>query len=252
MAVDVCSEISSPRISFSHDLKELDFVPVEQSRQSDLFLLNPTIDFDFCIKTEEISPADELFANGKILPVQIKNIAPPKVIYPISAHSNPENTLKKIEFQNDNTKKKRLIEFLSFDTDEEEDQKPITKPFWQFRRSSSVNCDNGRANGLLRSLNFLTRSNSTGSVPIPKQSGFPKVMQKQRSLKEEAINCGNSSGPSFNPYTKKPSLKNSTSSKSYGNGVRINPVLHIPPTYTVSFFGIGSLFCSKKSKKKRK
>ncbi|KAI3453043.1 hypothetical protein Pfo_009706 [Paulownia fortunei] len=273
MAVDVCSEFSSPvvspRISFSHDLKELDFVPVESHpARSDALLLNPTIDFDFCIGqgfSQEISSADELFANGKILPVEIKKITPPQGIHqsdPISGHSKPESTHKNVEFANENTQKKRLIEFLSssFDADEEE-EKPSTKPFWQFRRSSSVNCDNGRGNGLLRSLQFLTRSNSTGSVPNPKPSAYPKGMQKQHSLKEASINRPNSSVPSFNQYcpynnptSKKPSLRKSTS-RSYGNGVRISPVLNIPPTYiakgTVSLFGIGSFFCSKKSKKKR-
>ncbi|KAH6805370.1 hypothetical protein C2S51_030201 [Perilla frutescens var. frutescens] len=246
MAVDVCSEISSPvvspRISFSHDLKELDFVPVESHNH---LHLNPTIDFDFCITHNlQISSADELFANGKILPVQIKKTTttttPPKQ----SPNINNDK----------NFKKKRLIEFLSTTADddeeeEEEGQKPTAKPFWQFRRSSSVSC--GRPNGgLLRSLQFLTRSNSTGSVPSPKPAGFAKVMQKQNSLKEAAINRQNSC--QYYHYNK-PCLGKS---RSYGNGVRISPVLNFPPTYiargTVSLFGIGSFFCSKKSKKKRK
>ncbi|KAL8549483.1 hypothetical protein ACS0TY_008354 [Phlomoides rotata] len=253
MAVDVCSEISSPRISFSHDLKELDSVPVESHHsRSDALLLNPSIDFDFCIDRSEISSADELFSNGRILPVEIKKTNPPKQIH----HTEPR---KNNEFGDGNTKKKRLIEFLSTSFDEEESEKPIAKTFWQFRRSSSVN---STANGLIgRSLQFLTRSNSTGSVPNP------KVMQKQHSLKESSINRRNSSASGFHQYypynnsnnSKRPFLRtSSTSSRSYGNGVRIiNPVLNIPPTNyiakgTVSLFGIGSFFCSKKSKKKRK
>lgn len=248
MAVDVCSEISSPRISFSHDLKELDFVPVESPHsRSDALLLNPSIDFDICIDrsfSQEISSADELFANGRILPVEIKKINPPK-------------ETKTNEFGHENTKKKRLIEFLS--TSFEEEEKPTTKTFWQFRRSSSVNIDGkSTPNGLIgRSLQFLTRSNSTGSVPNPKPSGVSKVMQKQHSLKESSINRRNSSAQYY-PYnnsnnSKRPFLRKSNST-SYGNG--INPVLNIAPTYiakgTVSLFGIGSFFCSKKSKKKRK
>ncbi|KAL0408880.1 UNVERIFIED_CONTAM: hypothetical protein Sradi_1822400 [Sesamum radiatum] len=133
-------------------------------------------------------------------------------------------------------KKKRLIEFLStnFDDADEEQEKPSAKPFWQFRRSSSVNCDNGRGNGLLRTLQFLSRSNSTGSVPNPKPSGFPKAMQKQHSLKEASTNRSNPTVPSFYQYcpynSAKPSLRKS-GSRSYGNGVRISPVLNIPPTY---------------------
>lgn len=228
MAVDVCSEVVSPRISFSHDLKELDFVPIETHTTHHLHL-NPSIDFHFCIAQNlHLSSADELFADGKILPVQIK-----------TTPTTPPDT---------GSKKKRLIEFLSTtaDDDEEEgeEEKPIAKPFWQFRRSSSVNC--GRANGgLLRSLQFLTRSNSTGSVPNPKAPGMSKVMQKQNSLKEAPINRRMNQYYHYN----KPCLGKS---RSNGNGVRISPVLNIPPTYTVSLFGIGSFFSSKKSKKKRK
>lgn len=260
MCSDISSPIASPRISFSHDLKELDFVPVEShNSRSDALLLNSSTDFDFCIDRsfpQEISSADELFANGRILPVEIKKINPPK-----------QAPRKNNELRDENTKKKRLIEFLStsFEADEEE-EKPMAKTFWQFRRSSSVNSDGkSMANGLIgRSIQFLTRSNSTGSVPNPKPSGVSKVMRKQQSLKESSINRRNSSASAFNHYypynnsnnSKKPFLRTS-SSRSYGNGVRIiNPVLNIPPTYiakgTVSLFGIGSFFCSKKSKKKRK
>ncbi|KAL0296712.1 UNVERIFIED_CONTAM: hypothetical protein Sradi_6723300 [Sesamum radiatum] len=239
MAVDVCSDISSPvvspRISFSHDLKEFDIVPVESHHSStDAF-----IDFDFCIDhglSREISSADELFADGKILPGEIKKTTPPKQTHQPDPISTPSEARKPAEFTNDSTKKKRLIEFLSssFDDADQEQEKPSAKPFWQFRRSSSVNCDNGRGNGLLRTLQFLSRSNSTGSVPNPKPSGFPKAMQKQHSLKEASTNRSNPTVPSFYQYcpynTAKPSLRKS-GSRSYGNGVRISPVLNIPPTY---------------------
>ncbi|KAL1556639.1 hypothetical protein AAHA92_12233 [Salvia divinorum] len=236
MAVDVCSEISSPilspRISFSHDLNELDSVPVESHNH---LHLNPTIDFDFFIaRNLQISSADELFANGKILPIPVQT-APPTQIAP-----NPNINHK-------NSKNKRLVEFLS--ANEEEEGKPISKSFWQFRRSSSVNCDRG--GGLLRSLQFLTRSNSTGSVPYPKPSVLAKVMQKQNSLREAPINRPSSAANNQYYHYNKPSLGKS-SSRSYGNGVRIIPVLNIAPNYTVSLFGIGSLFSTKKSKKKRK
>ncbi|KAG6398922.1 hypothetical protein SASPL_140394 [Salvia splendens] len=225
MAVDVCIEISSPitspRISFSYDLNEFDLVPIESHNH---LHLNPTIDFDsYLAQNLQISSADELFANGKILPVQIKTPAPPNQIE--KTDCNP----------NINTKKKRLIEFLSatIDDEEEEEGKPIAKSFWQFRRSSSVNSDRG---GLLRSLQFLTRSNSTGSVPNPKPSGLAKVMQKQNSMREAPINRRTSAAAGLNHYYhyNKPSLgkSSSSSSRSYGNGVRITPVLNIAPNYT--------------------
>lgn len=252
--MDVCSEISSPvvspRISFSHDLNELDFVPIESDNH---LHLNPSIDFDFCIgQALQISSADELFSNGRILPIQIQKAISPKQID--SSDSNPGDSDK-------NSKKKRLIEFLSAagDDDEEEEaeeEKPAAKSFWQFRRSSSVNIDHGgrgAGGGLLRSLHFLTRSNSTGSVPNnPKAAAsFAKVMRKQNSLKEAPINRRSASASGLNQYYhyNKPSLGKS---RSHGNGVRISPVLNIAQTYTVSLFGIGSFFSTKKSKKKRK
>ncbi|KZV42088.1 hypothetical protein F511_11684 [Dorcoceras hygrometricum] len=244
MAVDICSEISSPfatpRISLSHD-------PIREEEEEDMVAL----DFNFCIiqnLSQPISSADELFANGKILPLKSNKIhsdpIQPRKITAHPAHRPLENP-----------EKKRLIEFLStnFDADDQEDNnRRFNKPFWKFRRSSSA-CENGGSSsngGLLRSLHFLTRSNSTGSAPKH------KVMQKQHSMKESS-NI-RSSPIQYYPYygsAERPyNLKKSCSSRSYGNnGVRI---LNIPPTYiakgTVSFFGIGSFFCSKKSKKKKK
>ena len=80
MAIDVCSEIStagiiSPRISFSHDLNQTrDSVSIEDChRRLDSCLLDS--DFNFCMGSsfvQELSSADKLFSNGKILPIEIK------------------------------------------------------------------------------------------------------------------------------------------------------------------------------------
>ncbi|KAL6543779.1 hypothetical protein OROGR_010276 [Orobanche gracilis] len=242
MAVDVCTEISSPRISFSYDLKELDFVPVENhDRRSDSPLSNPAIDFDFGIghgfPHHEISSADELFANGRILPVGIKRITsnPPKQTHlpqQIPAHHSHPHKNDVVLVTEEKKKKKRLLEFLSNSLDaDEEDEKPSSKPFWKFKRSSSANCENGRANGFLRfrSLQFLTRSNSTGSVPNPSPYGVSKSYRKQQSLKEGSIDYRNNNNNITT--SKKPSLRKSTSRSCGNNGVRFNPVLNIPPAY---------------------
>ncbi|XP_073138921.1 uncharacterized protein [Henckelia pumila] len=266
MAIDVYSEISSPvispRISFSLDLKESDFIPVNV--QTNPLILNPTIDFDFCIAPHfphQISSADELFANGKLLPVQIKKTDQ-------TLQSEPKSSPEIVENVTENTKKKRLIEFLStgFDADEEEHKissssttatttttttTTTTKPFWQFRRSASLNCDTGGSGtrGLLRSLEFFSRSNSTGSVRKP--------IQKQNSSKESS-----NSGPNplfyYSPSSsKRPAILKKNGSRSCNsNGIRVAPVLNIPTAYiakgTVNLFGIGSFFSSKKSRKKNK
>ncbi|KAK4430230.1 hypothetical protein Salat_1323700 [Sesamum alatum] len=217
MAVDICSEssspIDSPRLSFSDDLTEPD---LPHYARSDALLPNSTVDFNFCLGqglSQEISPADELFANGRILPVEIKQITPRIKTHqpdPILGHSEARKAATKaqenVESANDNMMKKRLIEFLSYSSDADEEDKPLPRPFWQFRRSSSLNCDTGRTtNGLLRSLQFLTRSSSTGSAPNQK----PKVIQKQQSS-----NSKGRSSDQYCPYNnkwKKPSLRKSNS-----------------------------------------
>ncbi|CAN6549480.1 unnamed protein product [Malus baccata var. baccata] len=288
MAIEVCSEISSPgfspRISFSHDLDKKNH-DSNQGQRLDSSLLDSTSDFDFCIVNNlklELSSADELFSNGKILPVQIKrNLnaakdthqpdvprqARERALPPALAHhSKPLNT----ERLKTEEKKKRLKEFLDTNADADEtDNPPTAKPFWQFRRSSSLNCDAARGKSLIRPLQFLSRSNSTGSAPNPnqKQALPPKertttIHQKQQHLRKQtsvssrrsssASSCSSTYYP-YNNMNQKPALRRSG---SYGNGVRNNPVLNLPPPYiskvTVSFFGFGSLFCSGKFRKKKK
>lgn len=261
MAVEVFSEISStgisPRISFSHDLKNTEDASVrveDQHRGSDLCLLDSSSDFVFCITNglaQQVSSADELFSNGKIVPMEIKRVSE-KPSEP--SRSQPETTEK--------IQKKRLKEFLSASSDEaeNEEEKPSSKFFWQFKRSSSLNFDTTHGNGLIRSLQFL-RSNSTGSAPNPKQTELPKETHKQRLQKQSSVSSRRSSSSSsssstyyFYSSSQKASLKKNGGSS--GNGVRISPVLNLPQTYipkaTARFFGFGSLFCNGKVKRKKK
>ncbi|KAG6759618.1 hypothetical protein POTOM_036102 [Populus tomentosa] len=264
MAIDVCSEISSagisPRISFSHDLNQTtDAVSIEDHhhRRLDSSLLDS--DFDFCIGNsfvQELSSADELFSNGKILPVEIKK-------HSISSKGNnhqPQSLTSQPQHQTSTgtTEKKQLKEFLSESLDA--DEKPASKSFWQFKRSSSLNCDSTRSKGLIRSLHFLSRSNSTGSAPNPpKQAMLSKETQKKPKLQKQAsVPSRKPSVPSsaafysYNPQQKPPLLRKCG---SHGNGFRISPVLNIPPPYisrgAVNPFGLGSLFCNGKVKRKK-
>ncbi|CAJ1977512.1 unnamed protein product [Sphenostylis stenocarpa] len=262
MAIEVCSEISStgisPRISFSHDLKNTEDASVrveDRHRGSDLCLLDASSDFVFCITNglaQHLSSADELFSNGKIVPTEIKSVSNKPLEPP---RSQPATTEK--------TQKKRLKEFLSASSDEaeNEDEKPSSKYFWQFKRSSSLNFDTTRGNGLIRSLQFLSRSNSTGSALNPKQTELPRETHKQRLQKQSSVSSRRSSSSSsssstyyFYSSSQKPSLKKNGGSS--GNGVRISPVLNLPQAYipkaTARFFGFGSLFCNGKIKRKKK
>nr|GLL32208.1 probable membrane-associated kinase regulator 3 [Ipomoea trifida] len=262
MAVDVCSDASSstasPRISFSHDLQDSDhIVPAD-----DPFLFEPTIDFDFHFCTtagHHTLSADELFANGQILPVEIKKLP---------AASPAPKTPPRLSNSDEN--RKMLKEFLSTTPESDEDSSPPAKHFWHFRRSSSLNSA-GNGNGLVRqvrSLQFLSRSNSTGSAPTPKPHAPPRARRKQRSKSEPFIsrsvssllfNTQSQSQSHLNcskKNTNNSALKKSSScrSSSGGHGVRISPVLNIPPNYIskTTFFGLGSFFCNGKSSKKKK
>ncbi|KAJ4709917.1 Membrane-associated kinase regulator [Melia azedarach] len=265
MAIDVCSEISSPgispRISFSHDLNSQ---ADSAERRLDSSLLDSSSDFDFCIGNnnnsffqDQLSSADELFSNGRILPTEIKKPA---------SSSRPRRATNTTS--TDQTEKKRLKEFLSMndlDDDDEIYTKSSSKSFWQFKRSSSLNCESTRSKSLIRSLHFLSRSNSTGSAPNPKPATvLSKEPQKQNLKRQQSVSKKSttttlpSSGTycSYNTFsTQKPPLLKKCG--SYGStGVRISPVLNIPPPYisnaTVNLFGFGSLFCNGKVKKKKR
>lgn len=260
MAIDVIfSEISSPRISFSHDLNNKTDAPsiIIEARQHD----SSTSDFDFCIGNnsflQELSSADELFSNGRILPMQIKKqqITTKKQTH--HPHHQPEPC----------TEKKRLKELLSMsDLDDEVLAKPSSKSFWQFKRSSSLNCESTRSKSLIRSLQFLSRSNSTGSAPNPKPTTstvISKESQKQNLKRQPSVSRKSTMSTSssysgtyyYSSSTQKPPLKKCGSYNGH-NGVRISPVLNIPPPFisnaTVSLFGFGSLFCNGKVKKKKR
>ncbi|CAI8605077.1 unnamed protein product [Vicia faba] len=260
MAIELCSELSitpgiSPRISFSHDLKSsTGSIPVEAPHiQSDLRLLDSTAsDFVFTITntlSQQLSSADELFSDGKIIPLEIKNIISNEKILLTKKSSSPDKFFQPLL----KTHQKRLKEFLSDETDTEEEKSTSTsKHFWQFKRSSSLNIDTSRRSSLIRSLQFLSRSNSTGSAPNPKTQ--KQNLQKQSSVSSSRRSSSSSSTSStyyFYSSSSKHSLK-----KSSSNGVRISPVLNLPQSYipkaTGSFFGFGSLFCKGKSKRNKK
>ncbi|KAJ4961425.1 hypothetical protein NE237_021335 [Protea cynaroides] len=271
MAIDLCSASESsglgmsPRISFSHDLCHSDVVPVEQyCHRSDASLLDSSFDFDFGISVSfepEPFSADELFFDGKILPCEIKEktqtaatakqsdqamhpvpplppVPPPPPPLAPSPKPNRTNT-------SDDSKKESLKEIMATSTETEE--RTPSRSFWLFRRSSSHNW-NGHKPSLICSLALLSRSNSTGSVTNSKRQPLLKDMQKHSH--KPPTTPAKSSASSSQKY---PLKKNSG---TYGNGVRISPILNVPPPYiakgTANLFGLGSLCCSGKDKNKKK
>ncbi|CAJ2630698.1 hypothetical protein L195_g005526 [Trifolium pratense] len=270
MAIEVCTEISnspgiSPRISFSHDLKNSNgSIPVEDCHlRSDLRLLDSTSDFVFSITnglSQQLSSADELFSNGKIVPMEIKKVISNGKIFPKKKSSSADKFFEPLQ---KTTVKKRLKEFLSDETDNEEERPSLSssssKYFWKFKRSSSLNFDTTGRNSLIRSLQFLSRSNSTGSAPNPKQAELQRERQKQKLQKQSSVSSSrrsSSSSSTSSTYYFYNSSNKSSLKKCSSNGVRISPVLNLPQAYipkvTANFFGFGSLFCKGKIKRKKK
>ncbi|KAG6385895.1 hypothetical protein SASPL_154778 [Salvia splendens] len=183
----------SPRISFSHDLSQSDVVPIEQYIRS--AASSSSIDFDFCVFREifdhESSSADELFFDGKILPIQIKKRLAPAPPPPSPLPPPPPPPLKSEEKH---------------------------KSFWRFKRSSSLNCGSGYGRTLCP-LPLLSRSNSTGSTASGKRSSI----SKQNLLKSNSSQKQQQQQP-MSGYSSKPPLK-----KNGQFSHKFSPVLNVPP-----------------------
>ncbi|KAG5233962.1 vitellogenin [Salix suchowensis] len=251
----MCSE-TSPRISFSNGLGHDG--EIEQVSRRDTKLLDSNSDFEFSICSSlghESSPADEIFADGMILPVQIqeritpskqvhgyesprKGSLPPPLPFPSANNNFTEDSMRELLVVNSN----RL------------EEKPQSKSFWGFKRCSSLNSDIKRS---LCSIPLLLRSNSTGSEPNAKRTTL-KDTRKNNSQKHQSASMAksepssSSSSESSFIYSlpKKPPLKKGG---SYG---KISPVLSLPPPYiykgTANLFGLGSFLRNGKEKKIRK
>ncbi|KAG1334773.1 hypothetical protein COCNU_03G008920 [Cocos nucifera] len=179
--MEVCSEtwgltaLASPRISFSHDLSQSDLSPssnpTETPRLDSSLPLDSTVpdDFDFSLgiglPADDPSLADELFSNGKLLPLPIKNssaslplsptpppLPPPAIPYP-KKHGSLREIMASSQDDDDNVKRS---------------PSSSQRSFWRFRRSSSLNCGGGGGGGSRTGLICpftLLRSKSTGSSP---------------------------------------------------------------------------------------
>ncbi|KAK7310061.1 hypothetical protein RJT34_07279 [Clitoria ternatea] len=271
--INTCPEKSclgiSPRISFSHEHNNILSIESHHhqhhhhhhQQQEDTCHLDSSSDFVFCITNgvaHKLSSADELFSNGKIVPTQINRVITNAPQH--QPHHQPPS------------QKKRLKEFLSEaeeeDTEEEKPNSSYSRYFWQFNRSSSLNCDGAtRGKRLLRSsMQFMSRSYSTGSAlnarkhaVIPRESAERHRLQKQSSvssisrLSSSSLSSSSSSSSAYYFYDWSRKLSLNKNCGPSANGVRVSPVLNLPHRkVTRSFFGFGSLFCNgKKISRKR-
>lgn len=231
----------SPRISFSHDTSQSDGVPVEQYIRTSS---SSSIDFDFCVFREsfdhESSSADELFFDGKILPIEIKKRLAParKAAEPPAA---PPSAQLPPPHPPQPKKQGKFNETKNINAESEEKQ----KSFWRFKRSSSLNCGSGYGRTLCP-LPLLSRSNSTGSTASGKRSSVSNN-QKQSFLRHNSSNNSQKQQPS-SVYSSKPPLKKNNNF-SYSNGIKFNPVLNVP---TPNLFGLASIFSGGKDRSKKK
>ncbi|KAL9158463.1 hypothetical protein ABFS82_08G070600 [Erythranthe guttata] len=227
--------MSPARISFSHDLSRNDAVVVPAAAEHHTRSTNSATEFDFCVFRESFeqeyssSSADELFFDGKILPIEIKKKLPPPS--PIRAAPPPPPPEIEEEKQNNNK----------------------TSSFWGFKRSSSLNCGSDYARKLCP-LPLLSRSNSTGSTPIAggggggaKRSSQVSNNQKQNFAKCSTANSSLKHSSSTNHQ--KPPLKKSSYGSYSSNGVKFNPVLNVTPA---NLFGLGLIFSGGKDRSKNR
>ncbi|KAJ7970363.1 Membrane-associated kinase regulator [Quillaja saponaria] len=252
----MCSETSSPRLSFSNDLCEAHVLPIKHDdsrRDTSLLGLNSEFEFSICRSREhQSSSADELFCNGVILPIQninkrIVNRRPTHYCETPLPSLPPRPGSSSI----DKMKKESIKEAM--DVNCGCDRKSQSKSFWGFKRSKSLNCDTKMSS--IFSLPILSRSNSTGSVPNTKRTSLKDAYHRHNSQKQPSVAKSSSSSFNLYPVLQKPPL-NKSFGGSYGNGVRISPVLHVQPPCiskgTANFFGLGSFLRGGKEKKNKK
>lgn len=254
MATDLCSgetpPVTSPRISFSHNLSQSD---INQLRLNPLPVSSSSsVDFDFCIRQSNVdqsSSAEELFSDGKILPIHpnIKHESPP----PPRPHDHPVETRTPKCNQDSN---ETVVSVLS--ESQGQKHKSAKSSFWQFKRSSSLNFGSGYARTLCP-IPLLPRSNSTGSASSSNKSlssareshpNHKQHTQKKNSAPVVPIKQS-SNGHLKLPLKKKGYSRNSNGSlHGNGNGIRVNPVLNVS---SANLFGLGSIFSGNKEKNKK-
>lgn len=238
----------SPRISFSHDLNQSDIVPIEPHIPLKSSLTD--YDFDFCVSRkssdQDSSLADELFANGIILPIQVNRKHIPamksKSLSSSSSALFPRLPPPSSVSNTDETETSK---------EAEEKQGNNSKSFWKFKRSKSLNCGSIYKRGLC-SLPLLSRSKSTGSTASAKRSLIPKDESAQHNnndVKQTTQKNSNSNSNSNSSYHKKPPLKKNYGSSFNSGVVQVSPVLNVP---TGKLLGFGSIFSHGKDKGKGK
>ncbi|KAL0743475.1 hypothetical protein Bca4012_084988 [Brassica carinata] len=266
----IFAESSHQRISFAGDLGQSDkALTIEQQQPSGLVRRDTTLldaDFEFhTSRSFDSSPADEIFADGMILPIlpfqvttastmpkrRYKYELPPIISAPSSSLPPPP------PLPSPQQSRKYCDKETHGRANSDSEAEKSSKSFWSFSRSSSLNCDIKKS--LICSFPRLTRSISTGSVVNSKRAMLRDV-DKHSSLRHggaprpgpnPSSHLSSSSCPpssccsSYQSRPQKHTGKNGgSSSSSRGGSFRIAPVIGSP-----SPFGLGSILRLSKDKK---
>ncbi|KAJ0989147.1 hypothetical protein J5N97_007503 [Dioscorea zingiberensis] len=210
---------ASQRISFSHD---------NHPRYEDnpLQAPIPTLDFDFSTSFEapvpEPSSADELFSNGKILPLPIKS----PVITPIKSIHDHHNYKKRPSLRvimNNSDHELDSTQKLKPSETDKEGRTTDRRSFWRLGRSWSTGL-----NSMGSSIYSFRRSKSAG----------PDLGVKKNNKNMNISSSNNNNNNSTSPLLCHKGSSDSSSRRTYyysgikpwsqGNGVRIGPVLNVP------------------------
>ncbi|KAK7369993.1 hypothetical protein VNO80_12043 [Phaseolus coccineus] len=244
----MCSEIVPPRFSFSHDVSEL---PKKQDvSRKDTMLLGSNHDFEFSTGRSlefESSSADELFSNGVILPIQMqqkRNTTRKHTLYGEAPYVRlPPLPCSPIV---DRMKKESIREVLAVNAGCC-DKKTHSTSFWGFSRSKSLSCDTKKS--FMSYSPPLSRSNSTGSVALPKRVSSTRQHSAAKPLTSSSFST-------LNLYPVQRSRSGKSYGRSYGNGLWISPVLNLPTPCiskaSASLFGLGSFLRVGRAKKSTK
>ncbi|KAL0816529.1 hypothetical protein Bca101_072973 [Brassica carinata] len=228
--VMIFAESSHQRISFAGDLGQSDKALTIEQQPSGLVRRDTTLldsEFEFhTSRSFDSSPADEIFADGMILPFQATSSMPkrrykyelPPIVSSIPPPPPPPPPLPSPQQSRKYCQKETPVVETS------------SKSFWSFSRSSSLNCDIKKS--LICSFPRLTRSISTGSVMNSKRAMLRDV-DKHSSLRH-----GGAPRPQPDPSSCPPS----SCCSSYH--FRITPVIGGP-----SPSGLGSILRLSKDKK---
>ncbi|VYS57789.1 unnamed protein product [Arabidopsis thaliana] len=273
----ICTESNHQRFSFAGDLGQSDKgTPMEQQpsgpvRRDTTLLDSSNSDFEFHISSNfdpgDSSPADEIFADGMILPVlpfQVtatstmpkrlyKYELPPIVSAPTLSSYLPPLPLPLPEHSRKYSVKETRgsLNGRGSGANSDSEAEKSSKSFWSFKRSSSLNCDIKKS--LICSFPRLTRSNSTGSVAISKREmlrDINKHSSQRHGVPRPGVNPSSHMCPpsSFccSSYQFRPQKHAGKNGGGRGGSFWIAPVIGGP-----SPFGLGSILRLTKEKKKK-